>query len=366
MCYLKRKRYRVEYYPEITGLFYALGLLLLLLSYNKTRSSAILIFIIWSFCSVALCVYWFYSMTGSHLDLDSTDSILYEEFARSFRHNSKGAIDGYLTDGYGYSDFGALILPTISYLLTDSWWLSRVVNYLMLWHSVFMFFKLYPKYWKWTLVFFINPLTIYYAASGLKEVFMLYLIVAWIKTSRRGFILHNIVLLFLESFRSLFGVIIKFVTLRFKYKYAVILIIIPYALSLLPGNYIYLLKYVLGNPDFIFDRTPVLSFFALFTGPIPLFQSIDNPFNCVTFLGQIVMSMFVINWWMKFQKYGEDRNIVLIFMVLLLLSGTLWKIRYWLPIYLLIYNMIINRNIVLKKWTVMVPIILFTASLAML
>ena len=303
---------------------------------------------------------WFYIVSGSMFDLDSSDSLLYNDVALDFRASGLEAIQSYLNEGYGLSDFGALVLPTLSYMIVGHWWFSRVLNILLIALCYWSDIRHGSKKLFVIIVFYANPLILYYCASGLKEILFLVVVLKLlrkVKSRRFAYILYST---FLELFRSLVGIL--FIVMRFAEKRFLIvgIVIAPIAYILIPANYKYLLSYVLNNPEFLFSRIPMISLFAIITGPIPLISSFHNPYNHMVGIGLAFYSMLILNY--VFQRDKVNIALVVALVAMLILSGTLWKARYWIPVYAIVYSSIYLSEVRFRSIYLVVPFVLFFIS----
>ena len=303
---------------------------------------------------------WFYIVSGSMFDLDSSDSLLYNEVAYNFSTRGLKAIQSYSNEGYGLSDFGALVLPTLSYLIVGHWWFSRVLNIVLIALCFWSDLKHGSKKLFVIIVFYANPIILYYCSSGLKEIFFLVVllkVLRRVKSRRLAYIIYST---FLEAFRSLVGML--FLMMRFAQKRFLIVgvVIAPMVYFMMPDNYKYLLGYIFNNPEFLFSRVPMMSLFAIITGPIPLISSFHNPYNHMVGIGLAFYSMLILNY--VFQRDKVNIILVVVLVAMLILSGTLWKARYWIPVYAIVYSSIYFSEVRLRSIYLVVPFVLFFVS----
>ena len=318
------------------------------------------LFFIYLAIGLPLTILWFYEVSGSTFDLDSSDSLLYNDVAQHFKERGVEAIQSYSNEGYGLSDLGALALPTLSYLLVGHWWLSRVFNIFLIASCYWSDVKYGSKKLFLVILFYANPLILYYCGSGLKEILFIVLILKVLKRSKSRKMVYILYSTFLELFRSLFGVIFIFERFAEKRFLRVGIVIAPILYLILPANYKYLLYYVISNPEFLFSKVPIMSLFAIITGPIPLISSFHNPYYHLVGLGLAFYSMMILNYIFKRDKMYI--SLVLLLIAMLILSGTLWKARYWIPVYAIVYSSLYFSEVRLRSIYLFVPFILFFLS----
>ena len=319
-----------------------------------------MLYFLYLILGVPLIISWFVNISGSPFDLDSSDTLLYNEVAKDLALNGFDALSRYAQRGYGTSDIGALLLPALSYKLVNHWWLSRLFNILLISLSFWSDVKLRPEKIGFIIFFYANPVVLYYCSSGLKEVLLMVIILWLLRLNPRSRGLYVIGSSFLEFFRSGFGglwLLNQVIKRRFIF---LIFLFIPIIFISLPSNYKYFLKFIFSNPHFIISRTPFSSMFALITGPIPLYRSLLNPFNQLLGLGMLFYAAMVLTYFLKSEK--SKFGLVIILILMLLVSGTLWKIRYWLPVYSVIFSSILVSKERINIVYFGIPLVLFMIS----
>jgi len=359
---------------SISFLFYFLCVLISSFCINRNQSTFSFVFS-FGFFFVSLftlfIVNLFITETGTFLDFDSSDSALYDYVARRASNDINYLTEWIENTKYSYDDIGGVILPLISYKFFDHFFFSRFLNLILHFSTGYMFLKLgHSKKSRFiTLLYIYNPVIIYYVASGLKEVFMCFLLISFFYFSRRGSVRKNIFLVSTFFFRSLLFVkLISFSFFKRKINKIFLLIISVLGISVFltfATNYLNFILFVSENPEFITDRVPINSFIAFLTGPIPLFKSDMTLYNQLWWSGLIIFNILVINYFYSIFKRKKNALdlIIVISILVLMISGTLWKVRYWIPIFcMIIYQFqYLNLNFS-KKATTFYFILLLIAN----
>lgn len=301
--------------------------------------------------------------TGSFLDFDSTDSVLYDMVAKKSSIYLDFFFEWYEKSKYGYDDTGAIILPYLSYLFFDSFYFSRFCNIFFHFLTGYMFLKSRNTIkGRFVIILYLyNPIIIYYISSGLKEVLMSFFVVLFFYSFKSSFIKKYISLFFVILFRKLlFFQFILYKLLESKLNKIFILIfilILSIIYLVISSNNINFLLYAFNNPDFILDRVPLTAFVAFLTGPIPLFSSNMEIYSDIWWSGMITFNLLVINYWHSMFKRKIDNldYIIILSVFILILSGTLWKVRYWIPIFCMIIYQFQKLNLNFSK----IPVIFY-------
>lgn len=310
--------------------------------------------------------------TGNFLDFDSTDSALYDSVAKTSSNYLNFFFEWYEASKYSYDDTGAIILPYISYLLFDSFYFSRFCNIFFHFLTGYMFLKSRNniKGRFITIIYLYNPIIIYYVSSGLKEVFMSFFVILFFYSFKSGFIKKYISLFSIILFRKLlFFKLIFYKLLEIKLnKFFIFMFISIFLIFFSTGSFNNLdfLIYAFNNPDFILDRVPLTAFVAFLTGPIPLFSSNMEIYSNIWWSGMLTFNVLVINYWYSmFKRKIFNLDLIIILSVLfLILSGTLWKVRYWIPIFCMIIYQYQKLNLNFSKTPlVFYLILLLTANI---
>ena len=302
---------------------------------------------------ISLAVYFtinlFINQTGSYLDFDSLDSKIYDDIAK------RGSEVLYLiyywisSTKFQLDDVGGTFLPLISYYIFDTYIFSRILNIFLHIFSTILILKINDNLKSRIFVLFIlyNPVLIYLVSSGLKETLMCFILSSslYLYYKKKHLILQFSIFSFL-FFRNLLFVkmlLLNVSTFR-KISFLLIGVIIYVAITLdfsldTPDSRYLIYSY--NNPDFITDKVPLQANIGFLTGPFPLISNLNSIFNQYWLPGLLFFNMITLNYWITF--FSRKKNVVDLIIVLsiiiLIISGTTWKLRYWIPIfYFIIYQ----------------------------
>ena len=358
----------------VSFLFYFLSVMISSIFLNKNHSTISFVFsfgFVFATIFTLFIINLFIKETGTFLDFDSSDSALYDYVAKRASNDINYLIEWVENTKYTYDDIGGVILPLISYKFFDHFLFSRFLNLILHFSTGFIFLKLgYSKKSRFlTLLYLFNPVIIYYVASGLREVFMSFLIISFLYYSRKGFVRKNILILSTFFFRSILFlklILYSFLNKKIKVFYLLVVLIIAVSVFLtFQSKFFSFLLIVYENPEFITDRVPIYAFIAFLTGPIPLFKSDITLYNQLWWSGLIIFNIMTINYFHSIfkRKINALDFIIFISILALMISGTLWKVRYWIPIFSMIYYQFqyLNLNFS-KKATTLYLILLLIAN----
>ncbi len=359
----------------VSFLFYFFSVLI---SAFFIRKNIVFFSFIYTFGFLFVCAFAYYIIqififeTGSFLDFDSTDSALYDSVAKISSNYFDFFFEWYEKSKYGLDDTGAIILPYFSYLFFDSFYFSRFCNIFFHFSIGYMFLKSRNtiKGRFLTIIYLYNPIIIYYVSSGLKEVFMCFFVILFFYSFKNGLIKKYTSLFFIILFRNLlFFKLIFYKLLESKLnKFFIFTFVSILLIFFLNGSFnnLEFLLYAFNNPDFILDRVPLTAFVAFLTGPIPLFSSNMEIYSDIWWSGMIAFNILVINYWYSmFKRKIFNLDFIIILSILfLILSGTLWKVRYWIPIFCMIIYQYQKLNLsFFKTPLIFYLILLLTANI---
>lgn len=299
--------------------------------------------------AVLLTIQLFYSEGGSFLDFDSYDSYLYDSIGKKGSTKLSYIIEWVKNTKFEYDDIGGTILPMTSYYFFDNYIFSRILNVLLHSITIFLILKLSdtPRSRLFVLFIFYNPILIYLISSGLKETFMCFLLIlALYFYEKKKYIALQLSVISLLLFRYIL-VFKLFILNVYRYKKIVLFatiaiivssIILKPNLDIGDSGYLTFLIYSFNNINFITDRVPITANIALLTGPFPILSNLNLIYNQYWIVGLFFFNILTLNYWITL--FNRKKNIfdfiIILSIIIILITGTTWKLRYWIPIFYII------------------------------
>lgn len=328
-------RQEVNYPVLITNLFVAAFFFVTLLLQIETakfdKKKMVLVISLYSIIVVFIYNFMFYYSSGSFFEFNAVDSYTYHDYAISLKR-----LDFYeriktIQMGFGRLNFDDLGFPfylSIVYEIIESNILVNFLNVILVVTTAYLLFKIsntilsVKAAYLSSLIYSLSSYTVYFEASGLKEILMNFIIVTSFFGFYKFIFVKNklwLVFAFLSSLSLLFfriplvlflfgsfGSYYLFITQKKISNYILMIIVLVSGYYLYDTTEIYLQRYLTTYADIVYYKVSassfqglpaqlvtIISFIVGFIGPFPTLIPFNNSENISFYASGLLLKVFI-------------------------------------------------------------------------